>query len=137
VADAKRPLCLESALTHLYTAAHRGTFRLLVDAIVARRHLRRVYESSWPSFVLTGQTKSGKSLLTIGTCRLFNLDDGLLIRSVPSETERSMWGRCIPLPGGQWSLRRSPVLDFPILGMDELDKAPRQPSEPVSSRSRG
>ena len=125
MADAQRPLCLESALAHLYTPAHKATFRLLVDAVIARHHLRRVYESSWPSFVLTGQTKSGKSLLTVGACRLFGLDDGLLIRSVPSETERSMWGRRIQVPGGQWSLRRSPVLDFPILGMDELDKAPK------------
>ena len=125
MADAKSPLCLESALARLYTPAHRATFRLLVDAVIARHHLRRVYESSWPSFVLTGETKSGKSLLTIGACRLFGLDDGLLIRSVPSETERSMWGRRIQLPGGRWSLRRSPVLDFPILGMDELDKAPK------------
>jgi hypothetical protein len=125
MADAKSPLCLESALAFLYTPAHGATFRLLVDAVIARRHLRRVYESSWASFVLSGQTKSGKSLLTIGACRLFGLDDALLIRSVPSETERSMWGRRILLPGGQWSLQRSPVLDFPILGMDELDKAPK------------
>jgi hypothetical protein len=29
--DAKGPLCLESALSHLYTDVHQSFFRLLVD----------------------------------------------------------------------------------------------------------
>jgi hypothetical protein len=45
---------LDQALAHLYTDAHRATFRLLVDAVIGRCHLCQVNESSWSSFVLTG-----------------------------------------------------------------------------------
>jgi hypothetical protein len=115
---------LSSAIAHLPTKAHRALFRLLVDAIVARHHLRHVELSGWPSFVAVGPTKTGKSLLGLGACKLFGLDAARTVRSVPAETERSFWGRRYQTGGGVWEFRPSPVLAYPLLVLDELDKAP-------------
>jgi predicted Zn-ribbon and HTH transcriptional regulator len=115
---------LRSAIAHLPTRAHRALFRLLVDAIVARHHLRHIEPSGWPSFVAVGPTKTGKSLLGLGACKLFGLDAARTIRSVPAETERSFWGRRYQTGGGAWEFRPSPVLAYPLLVLDELDKAP-------------
>ena len=47
------------------------------------------------------------------------------MRSVPAETERSLYGRRHQLPG-ESALRPSPLLGEPLLALDELDKAPRE-----------
>lgn len=57
---------LGPALAALPTAAHRAFLRLLLDAVVARRHRRHAYPSGWPSFVAVGPTKTGKNLLVAG-----------------------------------------------------------------------
>lgn len=113
---------LAQAVGHLPTAAHRATFRLLVDAVVARHHLRQRHPSGWPSFVVGGPPKSAKTLLAVGACRAFGLDPAVAIRLAPRETEASLWGRRAQGPGGRWSLAASDVLAYPFLAVDELDK---------------
>jgi hypothetical protein len=56
MADAKSPLCFDPALGHLYTDPHRAFFRLLVDDLIARHHLRHTYEEeTWPSHIACGK----------------------------------------------------------------------------------
>ena len=116
---------LGPALDALPTAAHRAFLRLLLDAVVARRHRRHAYPSGWPSFAACGPIKTGKSLLVAWACLLIGADPARVVRSVPAETERSLYGRRHQLPGGAWALRPSPLLGEPLLALDELDKAPR------------
>jgi hypothetical protein len=92
---------LAPALGHLYTDPHRAFFRLLVDDLIARRHLRHIYdEETWPSHIACGDTKSGKSLMPVGICRLFGWTYRRMRKFVPKETEKSMWGRRIQRSGG-------------------------------------
>jgi MoxR-like ATPase len=116
---------VDDGIEMLPTPAHRAFFRLLLDAIAGRHHRRNEEPSGWPSFIAVGPTKSGKSLLAAGACRVFAIDAATTIRSAPAETERSLWGRRHQLPGGAWALRPSPVLARPLLVLDEVDKAPR------------
>lgn len=113
---------LAEAIGHLPTAAHRATFRLLLDAVVARHHLRGRHPAGWPSFVLGGPSKSAKTLLAVGACKAIGADPALAIRLAPRETEASLWGRRAQGPGGRWSLAPSDVLSYPFLAVDELDK---------------
>jgi hypothetical protein len=113
----------EDALAHLPTKPHRAFFRLLADGIVARHHLHDEEPSSWLSFLAVGETGTCKSLLAFGACNMFGLDPVRAILSVPAETERSFWGRRYQVAGGTWKLRPAPVLSYPFLGLDELDKA--------------
>jgi MoxR-like ATPase len=54
---------------------------------------------------------------------MFGFDPARTILSAPAETERSFWGRRYQVQGGTWRLRPSPVLSYPLLVLDELDKA--------------
>jgi hypothetical protein len=55
VTEAKRPLSFTSALAHLYSDPHRAFFRLLVDDLIARHHLRYIYdEETWHSHIACG-----------------------------------------------------------------------------------
>lgn len=127
--NAERPTtapasALDQAVEHLPTAAHRAAFRLLLDAVTARHHLRGKVRSGWPSFVVCGPSKSAKTLLAIGACRAFGLDTARVVRSLPAETERSLWGRRSQETGGGWRFTASAALGWPLLVLDEADKAP-------------
>jgi hypothetical protein len=136
MADTKSPPCLDPALTHLYTDPHRAFFRLLVDDLIARRHLRTQIETGWPSHIALSQTKSGKSIMGIGACDLFGWSYRRL-RFVPDETEKSMWGRRVQHSGSRWSFEPSRAIRQPFLIMDELDKAPRAVQQAASKALQG
>jgi hypothetical protein len=116
---------LDAALELLPTKAHRAFASLLFDGVAARHHCRDAEPSAWPSFIAAGPTKSGKSLVASGACRVFGLDATTVVRAVPAETPRSLFGRRQQLPGGAWGHRASAVLAAPLLVLDEFDKAPR------------
>lgn len=116
---------LSTAVAYLPTEPHRAAFRLLVAATVARWHLGLVDPSGWPSFVLVGPSKTAKTLLALGACRVFGLDPARHVRSLPTETERSTWGRLVPQRGGGWAFVPSKVLGRPLAVWDEHDKADR------------
>jgi hypothetical protein len=114
----------EPALAHLYTDAHRAFFWLLVDDLIARHHLRHIYdEETWPTHIACGDTKSGKSLMPVGICRLFGWTYRHMRKFVSKETEKSMWGRRIQRRGGAWVFQPARTITQPLLVTDELDKA--------------
>ena len=116
---------MTDALAALPTEAQRAFFRLLLDAIIARAHLRGVegFAAGWPSFVAVGPTKTGKSLLVLGAIKVLGIREPV-VRSAPAETERSLWGRRYQTPKG-WGFQPGRLLSYPLVVLEELDKAPR------------
>jgi len=106
--------------------AERGVFglvRLMASTTVARYHLRAARSSGWLAGIACGPTGTGKTLAARILCRIFGLDEATTIRLVESETERSLWGRREQVDG-TWTMARSAVLDYPLVVLDEIDKAP-------------
>jgi DNA-binding MarR family transcriptional regulator len=117
---------LDAALALLPAEALRAFVRLLLSVTVARHHLHQVRPSGWLSAIATGPTGTAKTLAGIITCRLLGLDEAVTVRLVGSETERSLWGRREQVTGGGWTFRPAAPLGYPLLVLDELDKAPAE-----------
>lgn len=117
---------LDAALGLLPSEGLRAFVRLLLSVTVARHHLAHEQPSGWLSGVACGPTGTGKTLAGAIICRALGLDPSVHIRLTGSETERSLWGRREQVPGGGWAFRPAPPLGYPLLVLDELDKAPAE-----------
>jgi len=111
---------LEAVVEHFPVPAMRAFYRLTVSALVAKEHLFDRYETGWPSFIVGGPTKTGKTL----TARLVakSLDRSDLIKHVQTATLGELIGRRVSTSGGV-SFEPSPYVSFPFICLDELDKA--------------
>jgi len=114
---------LDGPIGLLPSEAHRAMLRLMLSAIVARRHLLSRYPTGWPGFIAIGDTKQGKTTLAVACCRVFGIAERKAVRLVQRESPGSLFARRRQAAGGTWTVDRSPLLDLPFACLDELDKA--------------
>jgi hypothetical protein len=116
---------LGQAIERWPTEAHRAFLRLLVAAIVARRHLATQRPDRHPAFVAAGTTGSGKSSMAEFACRVFGIDPAAQIMLLSDCTRGAILGRTEHADGGGWTFTPSPLLVEPLIVFDEFDKGER------------
>ncbi|MFQ5852622.1 MAG: hypothetical protein ACE5JU_18850 [Candidatus Binatia bacterium] len=94
--------------------------RLLLSGLIAKAHLFDQYETGWPSFIIGGATKTGKTLIARLTERFLRADG--LIKHVQTSTTGELIGRRFQTDEG-WNFEPSPYFAGPFICLDELDKA--------------
>jgi DNA-binding transcriptional ArsR family regulator len=114
---------LDGPVAMLPSEAHRAMLRLMLSAVVARRHLLSRYPTGWPGFIAIGDTKQGKTTLAVACCRVFGIPERKAIKLVQRESPGSLFARRRQVTGGSWTVNRAPLLDMPFACLDELDKA--------------
>jgi hypothetical protein len=102
----------------------RALVRLLVSAACARHHLRGTRTAGWLSGIAVGPTQTGKTLAGLIVAKALWLDPETAKRLTSTETEKSLWGRREQQTKDTWVIRAAPVLGWPFVIVDELDKAP-------------
>jgi hypothetical protein len=102
----------------------RALVRLLVSAACARHHLRGTRTAGWLSGIAVGPTQTGKTLAGLIVAKALWLDPETAKRLTSTETEKSLWGRREQQTKDTWVIRPAPVLGWPFVIVDELDKAP-------------
>jgi hypothetical protein len=102
----------------------RALVRLLVSAACARHHLCGARTSGWLSGIAVGPTQTGKTLAGLIVAKAPGLDPETAKRLTSTETEKSLWGRREQQAKDAWVIRPAPVLGWPFVIVDELDKAP-------------
>jgi hypothetical protein len=123
---------LDAALDLLPAEPMKAFVRLLLSGVVARHHLRWQLLAAtgsvdgFASFVAAGPTKTGKTAMAKLVCQAFGLIEAQAIRTAIAETEKSLWARRAPQPGGGYRLEPSDTLGRPFLCIDEFDKAPAE-----------
>jgi len=115
---------LQELMKQFPTEGHRALFRLILDAVVAKRHLWEYFEQGWPCFFAVGRTKSFKTALGAVVCQLiYGLDASLRLYSLQTATEGELLGRRRQIRGGDMTLATSPLWREPFIMLDEFDKA--------------
>jgi hypothetical protein len=122
--QAAEPGALDRALAELPSETLRGFVRLLLSVTVARHHLRGERTTGWLALIACGPSGTGKTLAGHIAARVLGLDPAQVVRLADAETEQSLWGRREQAPGGEWQLIPAVALSWPLLVLDELDKAP-------------
>ncbi len=102
---------------------HAALLRLLLSAVIARRHLGPSRPSAHLGFVLVGEGRTGKSALVEMACHLLGADPVEHTRNLALLSEGEVIGRRVPQPGGQLAFLPSATLELPLVLVDEYDKA--------------
>ena len=116
---------LAQVVDALPTDLHRALFRLAIDVVIAKTHLRTRFREGWPAILVCGPTKSLKTTTGRLVARVLGLD--------PSEVEHTCYPtrvapgdpgiRRYQAEGGVWKVATSPDFQRPFVLLDELDKA--------------
>ncbi len=110
-------------INKLPTEHHKALLRLLLSAIVAKRHLFDTYDQGWPSFIVGGPTKSMKTAMAMLICKLFGWESGVYIKHVQTSAKKELIGRRYQDSPGHYGFTPSPYFGYPFICLDELDKA--------------
>jgi len=117
---------VDRCLSHLPTEAHRAFVRLLLAAVVAKRHLHGTRRDRWPSFAVHGPTMRLKTAMGLLVADVFRLPRASVLRVLGQETGTgSLFGRRVQRVG-RWTFAAQDRLRLPLLVLDEMDKASRE-----------
>jgi hypothetical protein len=99
---------------------HQMFVRMLIDAIIARRHLANTRNEPWPGFVGIGGSGTGKTTMHRLICRMCDFEITActvnLTRAHTSGELKGLWG------GPKYGFVPSKYMGFPYLVFEEVDK---------------
>lgn len=110
------------ACRYLPTPAHGAFLRLAVAGVISRWHLWQQWDDEWMGYVVAGPPKAGKSFLGTALRTVFGLPKSV-VRRADVETVASLFGRRYSAGKGKYPLARPVEQSWPLLWVDELDKA--------------
>ena len=113
----------DDAVREVFGPYHAALVRRVVDAVVAHQ---LGPDRGWaPSFAACGPRGTGKTAVAVFVCWALGLDPALSVRHLPGMAPGEVVGRRRQLPGGEWAVERSALVDLPFACLDEWADDPQ------------